>query len=82
VLLRRIRCISCHHLGTAGGQLASPSFVDVAARAVTSKDYFRKVVTDPLSVNPIATWMPPHPTFDDKMFNALEAYFKAMMPIE
>jgi len=26
--------------------------------------------------------MPPHPTFDDKTFNALEAYFKAMMPSE
>src|SRR5438105_4820043 len=75
-------CISCHHLGSAGGQLASPSLVDVARRAVTSRDYFRQVVTNPLSVNPIATWMPPHSTFDDKTFNALEAYFKAMMPIE
>lgn len=26
--------------------------------------------------------MPPNPTFDDNAFNALEAYFKAMMPIE
>jgi hypothetical protein len=24
--------------------------------------------------------MPPHPTFDDNTFNALEAYFKAIMP--
>jgi len=49
---------------------------------VTSKDYFRNVVTDPLSVNPIATWMPAHPTFDNKTFDALEAYFTAMIPIE
>ena len=28
------------------------------------------------------TYMPPEPTFDDETFNALEAYFKAMMPIE
>ena len=75
-------CISCHHLGNAGGNAASPSFVEVAGRAVSSKDYFRKVVTDPRSVNPIATSMPTHPTFDDETFNALEAYFKAMMPIE
>ena len=26
--------------------------------------------------------MPPHPTFDDDTFNALEAYLKAMMVIE
>jgi hypothetical protein len=26
--------------------------------------------------------MPPQPTFDDETFNALEAYFKAMMPRE
>jgi len=24
--------------------------------------------------------MTPHPEFDDKMFNALEAYFQAIMP--
>jgi len=29
-----------------------------------------------------ASHMPPNPTFDDNAFNALEAYFKAMMPIE
>ena len=40
-----------------------------------------KYVTDPRSFNPISA-MPPQPTFDDKTFNALEAYFKAMMPIE
>jgi hypothetical protein len=38
-------------------------------------------VTDPRSFNPISA-MPPQPTFDDKTFNALEVYFKAMMPIE
>jgi hypothetical protein len=26
--------------------------------------------------------MPPHPTFDDDTFNALEAYLKAMVAIE
>ena len=26
--------------------------------------------------------MPAYPTFDNNMFNALEAYIKAMMPIE
>jgi hypothetical protein len=74
-------CISCHHLGNAGGHLALPSWAEVAASAGNSMDYFRKYVTDPHSMNPKAG-MPPYPTFDDKTFNALEAYFKAIMPIE
>jgi len=45
------------------------------------KDYFRKYVTNPSSMNP-TSGMPPHPTFDDNTFNALQAYFKAMMPLE
>jgi hypothetical protein len=49
----------------------------LAAAAVTDKDNFRKKVIDPKSSD-----MPPQPTFDDKTFNALEAYFKAMIPIE
>jgi hypothetical protein len=28
------------------------------------------------------TYMPPQPTFEDETFNALEAYFKAVMPNE
>jgi hypothetical protein len=74
-------CISCHHLGNAGGHLALPSLADVAASAVNSTDKFHKYVTDPHSMNPQAG-MPPYPTFDDKTFKALEAYFKAIMPIE
>jgi hypothetical protein len=74
-------CISCHHLGNAGGHLALPSWAEVAASAVNSTDNFRRYVTDPHSMNPQAG-MPPYPTFDDKTFDALEAYFKAIMPIE
>jgi len=53
----------------------------LAATAVSSKDKFRNKVTDPRSLNP-TFHMPPRPEFDDNTFNALEAYFKAMMPIE
>jgi hypothetical protein len=53
----------------------------LAATAVSSKDKFRNKVTDPRSLNP-TSHMPPRPEFDDNTFNALEAYFKAMMPIE
>jgi hypothetical protein len=74
-------CISCHHLGNAGGQLASPSWPEVAASAINSKENFRKYVTNPRSTNP-ESGMPPYPTFDDKTFNALEAYIKAIMPVE
>ena len=56
-------------------------WVVLAAKAVTDKDYFRKKVIDPKSFS-VMSFMPPHPTFDDKTLNALEAYFKAMMPIE
>jgi mono/diheme cytochrome c family protein len=72
-------CISCHKLGNVGGTQAS--WAVLAATAVTSKDNFRKRVIDPQSMNP-TSHMPPHPTFDDNTFNALEAYFKAMMPTE
>ena len=72
-------CISCHNLGNAGGQ--GTSWAVLAGRAVNSKDNFRKKVTDPISMNP-TSHMPPHPEFDDNTFNALEAYFKAMTPIE
>jgi cbb3-type cytochrome oxidase cytochrome c subunit len=43
--------------------------------AANSKDNFRKRVIDPRSVYP-KSGMPPHPTFDDDTFNALEAYLK------
>jgi hypothetical protein len=51
---------------------------------VTDKDNFRKIVINPKSLNVMSSLpsMPPQPTFDDKTFNALEAYFKAMLPIE
>jgi hypothetical protein len=74
-------CSSCHNLGNAGGHAANASWVVLAATAVTAKENFRKKITDPRSLNP-TSGMPPHPEFDDNTFNALEAYFKAMMPIE
>ena len=74
-------CISCHKLGKVGGHRTDFSWDVLAVHALTSKDNFRKFVTDPHSVNP-ASQMPPNPTFDDNTFNALEAYFKAMMVSE
>ena len=74
-------CIPCHNFRTAGGHSANSSFFLLAAMAANSKDSFRKRVIDPRSVYP-KSWMPPHPTFDDDTFNALEAYLKAMVSIE
>jgi hypothetical protein len=74
-------CSTCHNLGNAGGLRAGIPWSVLAAMAVTFKDRFRKKVTDPRSLNPTAH-MPPRPEFDDNTFNALEAYFKAMIPIE
>jgi mono/diheme cytochrome c family protein len=74
-------CSSCHNIGNVGGQIGITPWAVLAATAVTDKDRFRKKVIDPKSLNPLSS-MPPQPTFDDKTFNALEAYFKAMMPIE
>ena len=75
-------CISCHNFGKAGGHAADAPFFLLAAKATTSKDSFRKKVIDPRSMSPYSN-MPPHPEFDDNTFNALEAYFKAMIsPIE
>jgi len=73
-------CSTCHNLGNVGGQMGTPWAV-LAASAVTSKDNFRKKVIDPSSLHVMSN-MPPHPTFDDNTFNALESYFKAMMPFE
>jgi len=53
-------------------------WAELATYAVSSKDYFRKNVVDSQSASP-TSHMPPHPTFDDNTFNALEAYFRAMM---
>ena len=75
-------CISCHDIGNVGGHAAGAPLAVLAARAATSKGDFRKKVIDPRSMNPTSSHMPPHPTFDDDTFNALEAYLKAMMPIE
>ena len=74
-------CISCHNFGKAGGHAADASFFLLAAKAATFKDIFRKKVIDPRSISPTSN-MPAYPTFDDNTFNALEAYFKAMMFIE
>jgi mono/diheme cytochrome c family protein len=74
-------CVSCHNFRNAGGRAANSSFSLLAAMAENSKDSFRRKVIDPRSVYPTSA-MPPHPTFDDNTFNALEAYFKAMMVIE
>jgi len=75
-------CICCHNLGNAGGHAADASLIVLAATALTAKDNFRKKVVDPHSMSPTSSHMPPHPTFDDNTFNALEAYLKAMVPIE
>ena len=69
-------CISCHGVGNAGGQ-DGPPWTVLADRAVNSKDTFRQKVKEPRSLNP-SSHMPPHPTFDNNTFNALEAYFKAI----
>jgi hypothetical protein len=74
-------CSTCHNLGNAGGHAAGASWEVLAATAVNTKQNFRKKITDPRSLNPTSS-MPPHPTFDDNTFNALEDYFKAMMPTE
>jgi mono/diheme cytochrome c family protein len=74
-------CISCHNFKKGGGHSADSSFFLLAAMAANSKDTFRKRVIDPRSVYPKSV-MPPHPTFDDDTFNALEAYLKAMVAIE
>jgi hypothetical protein len=58
------------------GNVVTIIILVLAATAVTSKDKFRKKVTDPRSLNP-TSHMPPHPEFDDTTFNALETYFKA-----
>jgi hypothetical protein len=71
-------CISCHNFGKAGGHAADAPFFLLAAKATTSKDSFRKKVIDPRSMSPTSN-MPAYPTFDDNTFNALEAYFKAMI---
>jgi mono/diheme cytochrome c family protein len=74
-------CSTCHNLGSAGGQMAGTPWSVLAATAVSSKEKFRNKVTDPRSLNP-TSHMPPRTEFDDNAFNALEVYFKAMMPFE
>jgi mono/diheme cytochrome c family protein len=74
-------CSTCHNLGNAGGQMAGTPWSVLTTTAVSTKDKFRSKVIHPRSLNTTSN-MPPHPEFDDNTFNALEAYFKAMTPIE
>jgi mono/diheme cytochrome c family protein len=74
-------CSTCHNLGNTGGQMAGTPWSVLTTTAVSTKDKFRSKVIHPRSLNTTSN-MPPHPEFDDNTFNALEAYFKAMTPIE
>jgi mono/diheme cytochrome c family protein len=65
-------CISCHRFGKAGGHRIDVPWDVLAVWAVNFRDKFRKYITDPHSINPTSQ-MPPHPTFDDATFSALEA---------
>jgi cytochrome c2 len=72
-------CISCHNIGNAGGTVAMRPWTILAIYAATNSDHFRNYVVNPQKINPTSK-MTPHPTFDAKTLDALQAYFKTMAP--
>jgi mono/diheme cytochrome c family protein len=72
-------CVSCHNNGSAGGKMAQRPWQVLAANAVYNGDYFRQYVVNPQKFKP-AVAMPAHPTFDSATLDALQAYFKTVLP--
>ncbi len=72
-------CVSCHNNGLAGGKMAQRPWQVLAANAVYNGDYFRQYVVNPQKFKPNVA-MPPHPTFDASTLDALQAYFKTVLP--
>jgi len=72
-------CVSCHNNGSAGGKMAQRPWQVLAANAVYNSDYFRQYVVDPQKFKPNVA-MPAHPTFDSATLDALQTYFKTVLP--
>jgi hypothetical protein len=72
-------CVSCHNNGSAGGKMARRPWQVLAANAVYNSDYFRQYVVDPQKFKPNVA-MPAHPTFDSATLDALQTYFKTVLP--
>jgi cytochrome c2 len=72
-------CVSCHNAGDQGGNVAMRPWSLLAIYATTDSNHFRNYVVHPQTFNP-TTKMTAHPTFDARTLDALQAYFKTMMP--
>ena len=72
-------CYRCHSLYGEGGELASRSWLILAAWAATDATRFEAYIRKPQSIQPCAT-MPPHPDYDDATLAALTAYFTTFAP--
>jgi mono/diheme cytochrome c family protein len=72
-------CVSCHNNGSAGGKMAQRPWQVLAAHAVYNSDYFRQYVVNPQKFKPNVA-MPAHPTFDSATLDALQTYFKTVLP--
>jgi len=73
-------CYRCHSLYGEGGELASRSWLILAAWAATDATRFEAYIRKPQSIQPCAT-MPPHPEYDDATLAALTAYFTTFAPV-
>jgi hypothetical protein len=57
----------------------SAAMASLGPNAVYNSDYFRQYVVDPQKFKPNVA-MPDHPTFDSATLDALQTYFKTVLP--
>jgi len=68
-------CFRCHNNGAEGGTKAGRSWMVLSAWATASPEYFAAYVRNPQAKNPHAQ-MPGNPSYNDKIVEALTAYFQ------
>jgi mono/diheme cytochrome c family protein len=73
--IARQNCFRCHNNGDDGGTKAGRPWLVLSAWATASPEYFASYVRDPQAKNPHAQ-MPGNPSYNDKIIEALTAYFQ------
>lgn len=68
-------CFRCHNNGAEGGTKAGSPWLVLSAWATASPEYFAAYVRNPQTKNPQAQ-MPGNPSYNDKIIEALTAYFQ------
>jgi cytochrome c2 len=77
--IARQDCYRCHSMYGEGGEMASRSWLILAAWAATDATQFEHYIHNPRSIMAAAK-MPVHSEYDERTLNALTAYFRTFIP--